>query len=58
MSNYATKSDLKNAIGVGTSDFVKKVDLGHFKSDVDKFNIGKLKNLPSGWNSLKCKSDK
>ena len=27
LSNYATKSDLKNATGVATSTFAKKVDL-------------------------------
>ena len=27
LSNYTIKSDLKNAIGVGTSKFAKKVDL-------------------------------
>ena len=27
LSNYATKADFKNATGVATSDFAKKVDL-------------------------------
>ena len=32
LSNYATKSDLKNALGVDTkSDFTKKIDLDKFK---------------------------
>ena len=35
-SNYATKVDLKNVTGVDTADFVKKTDLAHLKSDVDK----------------------
>ena len=34
-SNYAIKADLRNAIGVDTSDFAKKTDLDHLKSDVD-----------------------
>ena len=34
-SNYAIKADLRNAIGVHTSDFAKKTDLDHLKSDVD-----------------------
>ena len=42
LSNYATKTDLKNTAGVDTSDFVKKTGLATFKSDVDK-----LKNVPS-----------
>ena len=36
LSNYATKTHLKNATGVDTSKFAKKVDL---KSDVDKLDI-------------------
>ena len=36
LSNYATKADLKNAIGVDTSNFPKKPDLATLKSDVDK----------------------
>ena len=36
LSNYATKSNLKNAAGVDTSKFAKKVDLANLKSNVDK----------------------
>ena len=28
-SNYATKSDLKNATGTDTSEFFKRIDLAH-----------------------------
>ena len=57
--NYATKADLKNAAGVDTSDFAKKVALSNLKSDVDKLDIDKLKkNVPSGLSSLKSKADK
>ena len=45
LSNYATKLDLKNAAGVDT--FAKKVDLVNSKSDVDKLDTDKLKNVPS-----------
>ena len=38
----ATKADLKNATGVDTSTFAKKVDLANLKSDVDKLDIDKL----------------
>ena len=31
LSNYATKSDLKNATGINTSDFAKKIDLAYIK---------------------------
>ena len=42
LSNYATKADLKNAAGVDTLKFAKKVDLASLKSEIDKFDIGKL----------------
>ena len=38
-SNYATKSNLKNATGIDTSKFAKKVDLANLKSNVDKLGI-------------------
>ena len=40
MSNYATKSDFKNATDVYTSDFAKNTDLASFKSAVD--NVQKM----------------
>ena len=46
LSNYATKTDLKNATGASTSKFAKKVDLGNLKSNVDRSDIDKLKNIP------------
>ena len=42
LSNYATKADLKNATGIDTSQFAKKVDLGSLKSEIDKLDINKL----------------
>ena len=48
MFNYATKVDLKNATGVVTSDFAKKTALVNLKSDLDKLDIDKLKNVPDG----------
>ena len=47
MSNYATKADSKNVTGINTSDFAKKADLANLKSDVDKLDIDKLKNVPT-----------
>ena len=58
LSNYATKADLKNATGVDTSKFAKKVDLANLKSNVDKLVIDKLKNVPSNLINLKSKVDK
>ena len=55
LSTYATKTDLKNATGVDTSSFAKKVDLANLKSDVDKLDIDKLKNLPTNLNNLKSR---
>ena len=46
LSNYATKTDLKNATVVDTSKLSKKVDLASLKSNVDKLNINKLKKVP------------
>ena len=52
MSNYATKRDLKNATGVDTSVFAKRIDLANPKSDLDKLDIDKVKNVPGGLRSL------
>ena len=58
LSNYTTKADLKNATRVGTSKFAKRVHLANLKSNVDKLDIDKLKNGPSGLSNLKSKVDK
>ena len=58
LSNYATKADFKNAIGVDTSDFAKNTDLANLKSDIDKLDTDKLKSVPTGLCSLKIKVDK
>ena len=47
LPNYATKADLKNAAGVDTSPFAKKIDLSNLNSDVGKLDIDKFKNVPS-----------
>ena len=48
LSNYATKANLENTPGVDTSKFSEKVDLGNLKPNVDKLDIYKLKNVPTG----------
>ena len=58
MSNYATKSDLKNATGVDTSKFAKKVDLANLESNVDELDIDKSKNVLTNLSNLKSKVDK
>ena len=49
LSNY---TDL-NATVVDTLDFAKKSISADWKSDLDKLDIHKSRNLPSGLNSLK-----
>ena len=41
LSDYATKSELKNAKGVDTSDFTNSPNLASLKSDVDFESIFK-----------------
>ena len=55
LSNYAIKEYLKNATGVDTSKFAKKVDLANLKSNVDNLDIDELKNLPTNLSNLKSK---
>ena len=45
LSKYATKSNLKSAAGVDTSQFVKKDDLTNLKREVGKLDINKLPEL-------------
>ena len=52
-SNYTTKSDLKTATGVDTSKFSAKVDLANLKSNVDKLDTDKLKNVPTNLSKSK-----
>ena len=58
LSNYGTKPDLTNATKVDTSIFAKIVDLADLKSNVDKLDIDKLRNVPTCLNNLKNKVDK
>ena len=55
LSNYGTKSYLKNTIGNDQSTFVEKVDLANLKYDVDKLDIDKQKNVPISLSNLKSK---
>ena len=58
LSKYGAKTNLKNATGIDISSFAKKVDLASLKSNLDKSDIDKLKNVPSGLCNLKSKVDK
>ena len=47
LSSYAIKADLQNTTAADTSKFAKRVDLANLKSNIDKLNIDKLKNVPT-----------
>ena len=42
LSNFATKTDIKNVSRVDTSIFALKTNLTYLKSEVDKLDIDKL----------------
>ena len=46
LSNYATKTDLKNVTHVDTSSFTLKTNLAHLKTEADKLDIDKLVPVP------------
>ena len=46
LSNYATKTDLKNVTDVDTSSFALKTNLASLKTEVDKLDIDKLAPVP------------
>ena len=52
------KNRFKKCNRVDTSSFTKRIDLANLKSDVDKLDIDKLENVPSGLISLKSNADK
>ena len=56
--NYATKADLKNAARVDISSFAKRTDLANLKSNLDKLDIDKIKNVPTNSSNLKSKVGK
>ena len=45
LCNYATKADLKNATGIGTSKLAAKPDLASLKAEIDKIDIGNQRLL-------------
>ena len=52
LSNYATKTDLKNVTHVDTSSFVLKRNLAILKTEVDKLDIDKLVPVPTDLSKL------
>ena len=47
LSNYATKTDLKNVSHVDASSFALKSNLANLKTEVDKLDIDKLTPIPN-----------
>ena len=47
LSNYATKTDLKNVTHVDVSSFASKTNLASLKTEVDKLDIPKLSAVPA-----------
>ena len=52
LSNYATKTDLKNVTHVDTSSFALKTNLASLKTKVDKLDIDKLVPIPADLSKL------
>ena len=52
LSNYATKTDLKNVTHVDTSSFALKTNLASLKTEVDKLDIDKLVPVPADLSKL------
>ena len=46
LSNYATKTDIKNISHIDTSSFALKSNLASLKTEVDKLDIDKLPPVP------------
>ena len=47
LSDYATKTDLKNVTHVDVSSFASKTNLTALKTEVDKIDFDKLKTVPT-----------
>ena len=52
LSNYATKTDLKNISHVDASSFALKSNLASLKTKVDKLDIDKLTPVPNDFAKL------
>ena len=52
LTNYATKTDLKNITHVDVSSFASKTNLAALKTEVDKIDVDKLKTTPTDLTKL------
>ena len=46
LTNYGTKTDLKNITHIDVSSFASKTNLASLKTEVDKIDVDKLKTVP------------
>ena len=53
LSNYATKTDIKNISHIDTSSFALKSNLASLKTEVDKLDIDKLVPVPVDLSKLR-----
>ena len=52
LSNYATKTDLKDITNVDTGSFASKTNLAALKTEIDKVDTDKLKTVPNDLTKL------
>ena len=52
LTNYTTKTDLKNITHVDVSSFASKTNLAALKTEVDKRDVDKLKTTPTDLDRL------
>ena len=52
LSNYATKTDIKNISHIDNSSFALKTNLAALKTEVDKLDIDKLVSVPTDLSKL------
>ena len=52
LTNYATKTDLKNITHVDVSSFASRTNLAALKTEVDKIDLDKLKATPTDFAKL------
>ena len=48
LTNYATKTDLKNIMHTDVSSFASTTNLAALKTEVDKIDVDKIKTVPDG----------
>ena len=53
LTNYATKTDLKNIKHVDVSSFASKTNLAALKSEVDKIDVDNLRTTPTDLDRLR-----